>query len=273
MMKGLPACGKTTEALELVAKGWKRVNKDDLRAMVDGGKWSHKNEHNIKELETSIVSNFLEAKYNVVVDDTNFAYEEYWKDVADTFDADFEVKFFDVPLGECIDRDSKRGEKSVGAKVICGMYEKYLYKSVEFDPKLPCCYLFDIDGTLAKMNGRSPYDYTKIDTDIENVPVTDLFRKLVFNDTVFIFSGREDSCKEETIKWLEEYVGDIYRELYMRKTGDKRKDSIVKKEMYETHIKGKYNVLGVFDDRLQVCRMWYELGLPLFRVGNPDSNF
>lgn len=38
MLKGLPASGKSTYAKELVLKSpgkYKRINKDDLRAMVD----------------------------------------------------------------------------------------------------------------------------------------------------------------------------------------------------------------------------------------------
>jgi hypothetical protein len=59
----------------------------------------------------------------------------------------------------------------------------------------------------------------------------------------------------------------------MRKTGDKRQDAIVKQEIYDTKIKGKYNILAVFDDRPQVCRMWHQNGLPLFKVGDPDADF
>jgi hypothetical protein len=59
----------------------------------------------------------------------------------------------------------------------------------------------------------------------------------------------------------------------MRHNGDYRKDVVVKEEMYNDHIKGKYNVTVVIDDRLQVCRMWHRLGLPLLRVGDPDADF
>ena len=38
MLQGLPASGKTKYARELQADGWKRVNKDDLRDMIDNGK-------------------------------------------------------------------------------------------------------------------------------------------------------------------------------------------------------------------------------------------
>ena len=41
ILKGLPASGKTTEAKRLVIEeNFKRVSKDDLRAMIDNSKWS-----------------------------------------------------------------------------------------------------------------------------------------------------------------------------------------------------------------------------------------
>lgn len=267
MLSGLPASGKSTYAKELVSKGWKRVNKDDLRSMIDDGEWSRKNEHNIKELETSIVSNFLESKYNVVVDDTNFAYENHWKDVAETFDAEFEVKFFDTPVMECIERDSKRGEKSVGAKVIMGMYNQYLKpKEPEWDMGKKNCYIFDIDGTLALMNGRSPYDYSKVHTDTPNQGIRKIAQTLRSSGAkIIIVSGRTDDCREETSKWLtDNFIA--YNELHMRKTGDDRNDAIVKREIYEEHIKPKYNVQAVFDDRNRVVDMWRSLGLTCLQV-------
>ena len=46
MTKGLPASGKSTWAKQYLDDnpGTKRVNKDDLRAMLDNGKWSKRNE-------------------------------------------------------------------------------------------------------------------------------------------------------------------------------------------------------------------------------------
>jgi hypothetical protein len=39
--------------------------------------------------------------------------------------------------------------------------------------------------------------------------------------------------------------------------------------MFEQNVLGKYRVIGIFDDRPQVIRMWrYELGLPVFDVGD-----
>lgn len=266
MLKGLPASGKSTYAKELVAKGWKRVNKDDLRAMIDDGKWSKGNEKLIRESEFALVQGYLKNGFNVVVDSTNFGYDEYWGSISGAEDSDFEVKFFDTPVMECIERDSKRGDKSVGAKVIMGMYERYLKpKEPQWSEDKQNAYIFDIDGTLALMNGRSPYDYSKVDTDIPNHNITMIARTLRQTLPIIIVSGRTDDCKEETMKWLAK-CAIPYNELHMRKSGDSRNDAIVKREIYEEHIRYKYNVLAVFDDRNRVVDMWRSLGLTCLQV-------
>jgi len=90
-------------------------------------------------------------------------------------------------------------------------------------------------------------------------------------DRLIIFSGRDGKYKEETELWLEEHNIE-YDELHMREEDDSRKDSIIKKELYEEHVKGKYRVLGIFDDRPQVRRMWIEEGLFVFSCYQ-DPNF
>ena len=266
MLKGLPASGKTTYAKELVARGWKRVNKDELRIMIDDGKWSKKNEELIKLIERDLTGIFLNAGWNVVVDDTNFAYEEFWKKTAEELHVEFEVKFFDISFQDAIDRDAKRGDKSVGAKVIQRMYDQYLKpKKIEFNIKLPSCYIFDIDGTLAQMVDRSPYDYTKIRGDEVNTHIAGLAHLLGSFTNILIVSGRTDDCMNETIKWLND--NEIkYDKIFMRKYGDMRNDSIIKKEIYENNIKDKFNVLSVFDDRNRVVDMWRSLGLTCCQV-------
>jgi hypothetical protein len=59
--------------------------------------------------------------------------------------------------------------------------------------------------------------------------------------------------------------------LFMRKSGDYRKDSVVKKEIYERHIKEDFNVEFVLDDRDQVVKMWREQGLVCLQVA--EGNF
>jgi hypothetical protein len=55
----------------------------------------------------------------------------------------------------------------------------------------------------------------------------------------------------------------------MRKTGDKRKDAIVKQEIYDTKIKDKYEILYAIDDREDIAEVWNRNGIPvlLFKPG------
>lgn len=90
--------------------------------------------------------------------------------------------------------------------------------------------------------------------------------------TIILVSGREELYRQQTEDWL--YNNRIdYDTLYMRQSGDRRKDDVVKKEIYENQIRGKYNILFVLDDRPRVCRMWYQLGLTVLKIGDPDAEF
>ena len=57
----------------------------------------------------------------------------------------------------------------------------------------------------------------------------------------------------------------------MRKTGDNRKDSIIKEEIYRNLIEPNYNIEFVLDDRNQVVDMWRRIGLTCLQVA--DGNF
>lgn len=134
--------------------------------------------------------------------------------------------------------------------------------------------LCDIDGTLAKMNDRSPFDWAKVGEDDVNLPIKkllDLFNCPYSVYEIILMSGRDEVCRKQTELWL--LLNGIHHgELFMRPAGDNRKDSIVKKELYEKHIKEKYEVLFVLDDRNQVVEMWRnELGLTCLQVA--EGNF
>jgi len=274
ILSGLPGSGKSTYAKQLVdTLGWKRINKDELRAMVDNSKWSEKNENMIVKLRNDLLLKFIEDGYSVVVDDTNFAQShiDTIKEICAGELVECEVLFFDTPLYECIERDSKR-ENPVGKKVIIKMYNQYLRAKIESNdfknqPELPTCVLCDIDGTLAYSPERRVYDYKKVDKDLPNKKLIEVLQRL--NLPVIILSGRESSCAKETIEWLER--NNIqFKGLAMRAQGDNREDSIVKEEMYNGVIKDKYNVLCVFDDRPRVIRMWKKLGLMVCDVSRQD---
>lgn len=133
----------------------------------------------------------------------------------------------------------------------------------------------DIDGTLAHRTNRGPFDWDKVGEDEPDFIIWEILLRyrnvqpVARQIQVILLSGRDSVCKDKTIEWLGLF--DIpYDKLYMRAKGDMRKDSIIKKEIYDKHIKGKYEVEFVLDDRDQVVKMWRELGLKCLQVAEGD---
>jgi hypothetical protein len=57
----------------------------------------------------------------------------------------------------------------------------------------------------------------------------------------------------------------------MRGHRDQRKDSIIKRELFDGHVRGRFYVEAVIDDRNQVVDMWRrELGLTCLQVDYGD---
>lgn len=128
IIQGLPASGKTFYAKELVtSQGYKRINKDDIRSMLDCNEWNRENEKLVVEVRDAILDLSLNSGFNVVVDDTNFATKHInrIKEIAKLHNADIEIKKMDTSLKECLKRDMHR-ERGVGQKVIMSMYNKYI---------------------------------------------------------------------------------------------------------------------------------------------------
>jgi predicted kinase len=129
VLKGLPGSGKSTWARDLIAREperYKRINKDDLRAMLDGGRWSETSEKFIVRARDVLLDAALSAGRSVIIDDTNLepAHEARIRHIA-AGRAQVEVRFFDVPLEECIRRDSLRPQP-VGESVIRQMHARWL---------------------------------------------------------------------------------------------------------------------------------------------------
>lgn len=277
--RGLPASGKSTWANEQVKAGGgrvKRVNRDNLRSMADAAQWSRANEASIVMAEKALADLYLTAECTVLIDDTNLSEStvEMWRRFAREHSANFSIQdFTDVPLEECIKRDQNR-PNYVGEKVIRRMWRQYLRpqpEPVPFDHNLANIVICDLDGTLALLNGRDPYDASTCEQDAVNQPVLDVIEMYDGERgclPIFV-SGRMETYRPETERWLAHHAIGYYA-LYMRPAYDTRPDDIIKREIYEREIKGKYNVILVLDDRDRVVRLWRSIGLPCFQVNEGD---
>lgn len=298
LLRGLPGSGKSTWAKEQVAKSdghIKRINKDDLRAMIDSGVFSKANEKQIIRTRDILTQTFLNAGHTVIIDDTNLApeHQKAMERLANLHGVEFVINdsFLKVSIAECVERDSKRA-KPVGKKVILKMAKQfqipfYTPKEIYQRPDLPKVIICDLDGTLAIHNGRDPYDASKCETDLLNQPVHNLLSQYIENASygqqiiIVFMSGRSDEFRPQTEAWLCKYeygylINDTNKAkllfpLYMRKQGDSRPDYVIKKELFDEHIRDKFDVLFCLDDRDQIVKLWREeLGLTCLQVNYGD---
>ena len=284
---------------------------------MNGSVWSQEYEKIITDTRNYLIRDAMKRGKNIIVDNVN-ANRRHFDDVckiAKSVNVDVQVfeKPFYVELDELLARDAKReGKAKVGEEVIRKWYKELgktqfrhykprveiynerrgnLNQTVEgpvWYDNLPVAVLCDLDGTLALIHDRSPYDASNCDIkDLPNTPVIETIKAHHAQGRKIIFcSGREDKYRPETIRFIEKHCRDICNhidcdnvgvdlgpipyELHMRKTDDFRKDAIIKEEIYREHIEGKVNVLCVLDDRNQVVDFWRSLGLTCFQVAPGD---
>lgn len=306
-LKGAPACGKSTWAKAEVAKdplNYLRVNNDDIRNMANGSVFSPDYEKLVKEVRLFLVKQGIQIGLNVIVDNVNCS-KRNWEDIckiAQEANRDIQVieKNFYVELDELLERNSKRdGSARVPDDVVKKWFKELGGKQFKFsnakieiftkrnhaadrfvelmvqDENKPPALICDLDGTLAKIGARSPYDASQCDVvDSPNTHVVETVK--LYYDTgykVIFCSGRMEKDREPTERFIKRCLPDVEYILLMRPDQDQRKDDVVKEEIFNASIKNKYWVRLVLDDRLSVCRLWHGLGLNLLRVGDPDATF
>lgn len=142
------------------------------------------------------------------------------------------------------------------------MSQSYTYVP---DDSLPTAWMVDLDGTLAHMTERGPFDWDRVGEDVVDGAVLDLVQMIDQGHVVVLLSGRDSVCRLDTEMWLVENEVPC-DELWMRPKGDFRKDSIVKLELFREHVAPRYHVRGVLDDRDQVVEMWRSIGLMCAQV-------
>lgn len=135
----------------------------------------------------------------------------------------------------------------------------------------PSAVLVDVEGTLALAQGRSPYNESTVSADLPNTAIISVVRALHRDGhRVIVISGCTKAARTDTLAWLQKHLQVPIDALSLRTCGDRRKDVVVKHEVYRRHIKNHYDVLCVLEDRNQVVYLWRSLDLTCLQVAPGD---
>jgi predicted kinase len=306
ILTGISGSGKSTFAKAFCEENpnWLRINRDDIRKSLITGTlndyWKREDAYKnrietlVNEIVKTSIHHALDKGWNILIDNTHLklTYINQLIKMVSAFRVEIRLKLMDIDVETAIKRDKNRPDV-VGEVVIREQFERLqiLKKNIDFqqviiiqpkqsamamvqDESLPKCIIVDIDGTVAEKGNRSPFDWLRVGEDTPKLPIIRLVKvlKTVGYEVIF-FSGRDGICQPQTLDWLclhlEWQMTDFH--LFMRTPNDSRKDSIIKKELFDAHIKDKYFVDFVIDDRNQVVDMWRQvLGLTCLQVDYGD---
>lgn len=293
LTRGIQASGKSTWAKnlsnELNSKNISCaiVSKDNIRSL-SNIPWSKQNENIIIDIRNRIIESYINNNIHIIiVDDTNFV-EKHYNDISNLvkstgINADVVFVDFNTPLEECIERDHNR-TNSVGEDVIRKTYKNYISKlKKEHNVKMKSLVdnykntddryiIVDIDGTVAIMNNRNPFEWDKVDTDDCNFMIRDIVLSLSKNNNIVFVSGRDNICRDKTTQWINQHFPNMKFDLLMRSNGDYRPDEIIKREIYNRFL-SNMNCVMVIDDRPKVVKMWKSLGLFVIDVNQFPLDF
>jgi hypothetical protein len=149
---------------------------------------------------------------------------------------------------------------------------------------LKLIYIFDLDGTLADCTHRLPLldsndkdkwenFYAACNKDVPIISVITTLLKLNISSEIWIWTGRSEEVRLQTIQWLLKYLWiiDELPVLRMRSVGDHRPDDVLKQEWLDSvpaDMRGR--IVGVFEDRQRVVDMWRRNGVQCFQVAPGD---
>lgn len=309
---GCSGSGKSTWAIEQCKKyNWIRIERDIIREFLlvtelnapkstvqficADNIWKHwkfnrKHEDLVTKQVNDEIARAHRNNFNIIISDTNLhtgrRMEMKRKLEELGYDVEFKVFGEDLSLEELWKRDTYR-KNTVGHSVIAKQHEqfrkefpKYQLKDVTDKPNAILC---DLDGTFFNMGDRSPFAWNEVNKDTVNDVVMQSLSGLSSAGYKIIFlSGRDESCYDMSKNMILDAFSNTldgylchptHFTMYMRKSGDMRKDTIIKEELFFEHIDGEYKVAGVFDDRPVVVRLWQEFGFNTYAVGNQYNEF
>jgi FMN phosphatase YigB (HAD superfamily) len=140
--------------------------------------------------------------------------------------------------------------------------------------------IVDIDGTIADVRhrlhhikgpGRKNWKafFEGMDRDEPIREMLEHVRELAKEHRILIVTGRPDTYRSRTERWLKEHEVPFER-LYMRRQGDHRPDYEAKAAVLD-EVSPREIVLAI-DDRPPVCAMWERHGIKCLHVESDEEN-
>ena len=158
--------------------------------------------------------------------------------------------------------------------------------------KNPDVFIFDIDGTVSNSAHRvhfvlcNPRKWKEFFAGQEDDPPhigTCHIAKVLYSTghRILFFSARSEEHREVTIHWIQKWIfpelpeWKISKMLTLRKSKDRTNDNIIKKQwIQDFHKENPDNrILGIFEDRPRIIRMYRRLGYTVFDPGTWKTNF
>lgn len=304
LTRGLPGAGKTTWANEMTTKhDVINVCLDDIRKMAGLTKYSKANERMAFDLSLGCIKTALDNNKNVIVSNTHLTpyrpseiYKKFKHDaifyIVDFLNvgADIASERNKLRIGtesyvpqEVIDRFATIEEKGRSNElwkkfqvispdkadvILSAPKDKEIYYQFQPNLDLPSTVIVDIDGTLAQLGDRNPFDHTKYSEDLMHPGIA---RATIGFEKIILLTGRSEEHRSTTVNWLKKNNFTNYDKLFMRANDDRRPDFTYKLDVFVSKIMNNYNVQLVLEDRKQVVNMWRRMGLTCAQVA--EGNF
>ena len=261
MLQGLPACGKTTWAMQQLTEGnYIRVSLKEIEEQMTE-KNSKKKISNALKIRNDLLENIMKNRTsNIILDDYNLSIisQRAIEKLCQKYNYNFELKsFLDIPINECIKRDLKR-ENSVGPKRIQKLYNKYLaptfQRNLELSWKKKRCIVFCLDSVPRL---EPSYLFTLI---IDSIKETygDYYVDLI------ILSNEHEKRRIELVSWLEKHLINI--ENIIMKPDDNFSSASDFKISKMAELEKEYGVLGIFETDNTLASLWESKGYNVLRT-------